>query len=320
MKYSTETVLKVNEVFHDVEKGAYDDRHPEIFIDEVSRWEKTGSEILVDRQGKLTVLDIGSGSGFVPLRLAQFLKPGDKFICSDLSANILNVCKEKLLGQGFKCDFDYIKVDGKGIPLPADSCDLITMNSVLHHIPDFRGFLGEINRLLKPGGLLIIGHEPNKVFYNHRFLRINFRVFNTLFNPKKLIIAITKPIGLYKPAKKIFSRTNATAREHSNTIKEVNRRLIAEGVFDRELSAGEITEIVDIQSPTAGGFHRDRGIDVNELIRDFLPGYQIKHLETYNYIFNGVVKNRLVRWYDNCLCRKYPDKGATIFAVMEKNK
>lgn len=52
--------------------------------------------------------------------------------------------------------FDYSQ-DTQIAHLTSGSCDLITMNQGLHHIPEHRldGFLQEIRRLLKPGGVFI---------------------------------------------------------------------------------------------------------------------------------------------------------------------
>ncbi len=40
LKYPKELVIRINEVYHDVEARYYDERHPLIFLDEAERWEK----------------------------------------------------------------------------------------------------------------------------------------------------------------------------------------------------------------------------------------------------------------------------------------
>ena len=48
MRYSPELVLKVNELFHDVEGSAYAGVHPEIFEGETARWDEIArSEVAV---------------------------------------------------------------------------------------------------------------------------------------------------------------------------------------------------------------------------------------------------------------------------------
>ena len=63
--------------------------------------------------------------------------------------------------QSVSCRFEFLKIQGSHIPVPDRSVDVITMNSVLHHILDLREFSRECTRVLRPKGILIASHEPN---------------------------------------------------------------------------------------------------------------------------------------------------------------
>jgi len=287
MKYPVEFVLKLNEIYHDVEEREYENRHLDMFESEVVRWQKIGRLFIANNFKKICLLDIGSGTGFVPLQIAAFLKKGDLFTCSDISANILDVCKNRILNEKFNCEFDYMKLDGKRINLESNSFGYITMNSVLHHIPDFSTFFKEINRVLKTGGLLIIGHEPNKVFYTHKFLWNNYRFISFVIYPTKFIIAVLRRFNLLDFFKRIFHNFKWEVKTPKRIVEGVNKRLLEEGIIEAPLTDSEITKIVDIHSPTAGGYHRDRGIDTSELLREYLPNFEIEYLETYNHLWRA---------------------------------
>lgn len=71
------------------------------------------------------------------------------------------------------CKLQFVKLDGLSLPREAigGDCDVITMNSVLHHLPDPGHLLAEVDRILVPGGTLVIWHEPNRRFYTSRAAR-----------------------------------------------------------------------------------------------------------------------------------------------------
>jgi len=90
MKYSNRLVLKVNEIFHDVESNHYKYKHPEIFKRERDRWKRNVIPLIV---GTTMILDIGTGTGFVPNTICSRLNKKDAFICSDISKEMLEICK-----------------------------------------------------------------------------------------------------------------------------------------------------------------------------------------------------------------------------------
>ncbi len=47
LKYDERFVIRVNEIYHDLEAETYAQRHPEIFVDEVERWKRITTEYLV---------------------------------------------------------------------------------------------------------------------------------------------------------------------------------------------------------------------------------------------------------------------------------
>jgi len=97
-------------------------------------------------------LDLGCGDG-VNLR---WLGPHfERFCGSDY--NLLRLLRAKQLGV----DVRLFMADIGNYPSNDDVFDVIFFNHVLEHIPDDAAALSEVRRILKPGGLLILG-VPNE--------------------------------------------------------------------------------------------------------------------------------------------------------------
>ena len=315
MKYSIDFVLKVNETFHNMEGNKY--YHPECVQTETHRWQKIG-KLIGKNPDKKNILDVGSGLGFVPLQIAPYLKEKDLLICSDISSNLLEICEKKIAEKRFKCSLDYLKLDGKNFNIESNKLDYITLNSVLHHIPNFNTFFKEINRILKINGNLIIGHEPNKYFLDSRFLWYNFRFLHLLMNPKDFIIKSLKMLRIYKNRKKKNQNINSKNISVNEQLDKINIKLINEKIIKNPLTLGELTEIVDIHSPTAGGFHREKGIDLSNIIDNYLTNFKIEFFESYNHLLKLSNRNRFTKIYNNLLHQIFPIKGAIFFSILKK--
>lgn len=309
--YSEQLVQRVNELYHDLFSGRYHQEHPEIFEYERQRWERAGEKFFRSAR-PLKALDLGSGTGFVPLAAAVFLKAGDVFICSDISGRVLEQARKNIQACEFTCQFKYVKLE-PGIPfqLPFESASLeiITLNSVLHHIKDTNTYLSEIDRLLKPGGLLLIGHEPNSYFYGNGILLL----FSRLANPRMAIdeFSIKYPAvnALKKFARSLFARKREAAASHEEMTARINEKLLEEKIIDRKLLPEEIKEITDIRARE--GFKPDR----------LLAGFEILHLETYNYLNSQSGGAGILAWsYENLMKKIFPSCGATFFVVLKKKR
>jgi ubiquinone/menaquinone biosynthesis C-methylase UbiE len=320
MRYPPELVLRVNKIFHDIDANQYADEHPEIFVDEIARWCKIGQLFMSSNSEKVCLLDIGSGTGFVPLQIGQFLKKSDLLICSDVSANMLTVCKTNLDSK-LNCTIEYLLLDGVRINLMSNSLDYITLNSVLHHIPDFSVFFEEINRLMKVNGWLIIAHEPYRPFFEHRFLWNNYRFVSKIvkFDPKRFIYVRLRKVGIPGIAGKFYQVSSQETERRQEMVESVNKRLLDEEVISSPLTAIEISEIVDIHSPTAGLGHRDRGINIAEILELYLPNFEIEYLEMYRHLAKVTSANQFTKLYDSFLKKLYPETGSTFLAVLSKS-
>lgn len=314
--WPAELVLRANERYHDVEESEYASLHPEIFREESARWDRLARRFVAGRPGRHRVLDLGAGTGFVLRCLAPVLGPADEVVCADLSAGMLEACRRTTEEVRPACRVRFLKLDGRGVDLPDASVTAVTMNSVLHHVPDPGTLLREIDRILAAGGRLVVAHEPSRRHYESPSLRRISALASLLFAPGPAAGRLLRRAGLIGAVRALLP---GRFRAHARTVARVNATLREEGLIDRPLSVDELSSIVDVHSPTAGGDRPGRGIDVEELRAAHLPGYAREHLETYGHLGDRVsTGSRLAKRWEEVLARRAPLDGAILAFVLRK--
>ena len=315
--YSEALTQRVNELFHDAFKDEFDDTYCSLRFGEEERWLVIAKRFF-SFKGPARILDIGTGTGFVPSIVAPFLCEKDTLICTDISGEILEVAKKKLSGKGFKCAFEFLKIE-RGIPyrLPFEnnSVDAVTVNQVLHHVQDTEAFLKEVDRVLKPMGLFFVGNEPNKQFYTNRFLNYNYTFLKYAMNPMYLAYLTLRMVRLSETVKRMYfslRHKDGSARlKREEKFSKINESLLREGLISSPLSSTEIENIVDAKWSSR--------TDFNPWI--LMPTYKMKYLETYNHVGSVNVLHhgsRIIEAYDRFLLKRYPKEGSMFFAVYKK--
>lgn len=99
-----------------------------------------------------TVADLGAGPGFFTVPLAQCVGPHGKVYAVDVSPEMVRRLQDRSLPPQVE-----VKLSGENrLPIPDASVDLALLAFVLHELEDPRAFLGEVSRILKPGGELVV--------------------------------------------------------------------------------------------------------------------------------------------------------------------
>lgn len=108
---------------------------------------------------KALVVEVGGGDGLDALAL---LKKGFIVIQSDISIGMVKVAKKntEVIARGQNAQ--YIVCDAEQLPCKESSLDAILIVAALHHLPSPQSFFNVAKRALKPGGLIIVGFEPNR--------------------------------------------------------------------------------------------------------------------------------------------------------------
>lgn len=98
-------------------------------------------------------LDLGTGPGDIPLRLAQ-RRPGWHITGLDASMPMLRLAQAARRDASGRPAVDFVLGDAKRAPFPSDTFEVIFSNSILHHVVDPIAFWKEAARVAKPGALL----------------------------------------------------------------------------------------------------------------------------------------------------------------------
>jgi len=106
-------------------------------------------------QPGMTVLDLGCGSGALSLPLAEVVGEEGLVVAVDLQRAMLR----QLTARMPPADFTRIlpiQASACALPLADESMDACVMSSALQEIPDRYRALREVERVLKPGGILAV--------------------------------------------------------------------------------------------------------------------------------------------------------------------
>ncbi len=110
----------------------------------------------------LRVLEIGCGLGTDG---AQFAKAGADYTGVDLTEAAIELARTRFEVSGLPGEFRV--ADAERLDFADDSFDLVYSHGVLHHTPDTARAVGEVRRVLKPGGraIVMLYHRGS---YNYR--------------------------------------------------------------------------------------------------------------------------------------------------------
>lgn len=266
------TVRKLNEIFYDVEAEQYDERHPEV-IEGDAQWWRSRSEQLIgalrsdaDAPAGLRILDVGCGTGFVAGVVAEHLRGGDLVVGIDQSEGMLGRARAKAAGGAGPCRF--ARGDAASLQFRGRSFHMVTVNSFLHHVYDYRAVLREIDRVLRPGGYLLLGHEPNREFFRSPFIRLAASAYKLA------------GLGMKVPR---------------DLCEKINVRLRESDLAAAEVGAADILRLVEYHSPVeqrAIGIDKRKGFSPRELLDEPLRGYAVVELNEYSTFFHRPLLER----------------------------
>lgn len=143
-----------NEVAHnweEIRKGYYDESIKDNLIN------------LNLLKKNMTIIDLGSGNGYISLAAAKHV---NKVIAVDISAEMLKELQNNAKASGIK-NIQTIENDGQDVAVKDKTADLVCANMYLHHIEQPVAAIKEINRLLKAGGVVFLAdyceHKNSKL-------------------------------------------------------------------------------------------------------------------------------------------------------------
>ena len=155
------------------------------------------------------LLEIGCGMG---TDLLQFARGGAKVTGTDLTPRSIEIARQHLALYGESGNFAI--ADCETLPFADDSFDVAYSNGVLHHTPDTAGAVGEIHRVLRPGGhaRVMLYHRRSlaywgEVILRHGILQGEFLRGNSSADIMSKYVEFNESGG--RPLVKVYSRRQA---------------------------------------------------------------------------------------------------------------
>jgi demethylmenaquinone methyltransferase/2-methoxy-6-polyprenyl-1,4-benzoquinol methylase len=103
-----------------------------------------------------TVLDIAGGTGDLAGQFSKRVGQGGLVVLADINASMLFTGRDKLLDKGLIDNLDYTQANAEDLPFADESFDCITIAFGLRNVTDKDKALRSMNRVLKPGGRLLV--------------------------------------------------------------------------------------------------------------------------------------------------------------------
>ncbi|MGL4550237.1 MAG: class I SAM-dependent methyltransferase [Gemmataceae bacterium] len=101
------------------------------------------------------VLDVGTGTAQIPVELCR-QHPGVEVDALDAAAHMLAVARRNVERAGLAGRVSLHLAAGQRLPFGEGAFPAVMSNSIVHHIPEPRGVLAEMARVLAPGGWLFV--------------------------------------------------------------------------------------------------------------------------------------------------------------------
>ncbi|MDN5325930.1 MAG: demethylmenaquinone methyltransferase / 2-methoxy-6-polyprenyl,4-benzoquinol methylase [Moorella sp. (in: firmicutes)] len=100
-------------------------------------------------------LDVCCGTGMLSLELARAVTPGGRVVGVDFSPAMLQVARRRLAASPYGVAVELVEGDAMNLPFADNTFDCATIAFGLRNLPDVKGGLAEMQRVVRPGGRVV---------------------------------------------------------------------------------------------------------------------------------------------------------------------
>ena len=123
-------------------------------------------KIIAGLKGDELILDIGAGSGYYSMQMAKRLT-GGRVYCLDGSTDMLAILRRLADRRGLSGRIVPIHGNADSSGLGDSSMDIVSSFALFHELSDPAPVLAEMNRVLRPGGTMVIGDFSRRYAHRH---------------------------------------------------------------------------------------------------------------------------------------------------------
>jgi ubiquinone/menaquinone biosynthesis C-methylase UbiE len=262
----------VNEAYHAAESTCYDTIHSNMYEEEEQVWKRL-LDMLPQSPKLLTFLDVGCGTGLVGHFVSQMCPQRvNELHLLDPSVAMLKEARAKAKGWPINTVFhhgDVFSIENNTL------YDVVTLNSVLHHVVDLQPFLRRIQDALVPGGLLLIAQDP-RAGAEHDSVLIGRKASITK-RLQRQVSFISKIRSLVAPRiKNILG-----IQRYDPLIETTNKTLLQKKIIKEPMDSKSIWAVTDFHVPAQPG-NFGKGIDAGNCA-SWMPSTKLIDTFTYHY-------------------------------------
>jgi len=199
------------EYFREIDRRIFHPRYMRLTAD--VRGRVFGRYVDFDELDGKEVLEVGCGSGIAAQMLAE---AGANLTAVDLTPWAVDTTRTRL--HAFGLDATVQEADGEHLPFADASFDLVFSWGVIHHSSDMDRALGELVRVCRPGGRLVL------MVYNRRSL------FYATYKGFQRFLPLARRLGLHFEGARAGETEGLIARHF--TIDELRAKLEHAGLRD----------------------------------------------------------------------------------------
>jgi glycogen(starch) synthase len=289
---------EVDRAYHAAEAPVYEQAHRDMVRELPAKWKRLLSPLDAAGRRSLRWLDVGCGTGLVGTMMSALC--GDRIsqaVLIDPSPSMIARCRTAAASWPFGAGFVVGTVESLAA---RPAFDLITLNSVLHHVVELDAFCARISRLLRPGGYLITCQDPRTAARSDPVLRVRmllgrcagvsagtvrYRVVGALPRSHP-VVRLSRALRRRRGMEPVRASHGATpdpspAAIVASLIDNTNAELLRRRVVRRPLSPREVWAVTDFHVPGQPG-NIGRGIDL-ELLKRRLRPLQLDDHFTYGF-------------------------------------
>ncbi|HET9391021.1 MAG TPA: bifunctional demethylmenaquinone methyltransferase/2-methoxy-6-polyprenyl-1,4-benzoquinol methylase UbiE [Steroidobacteraceae bacterium] len=107
------------------------------------------------REGQ-TALDVAGGTGDLAAGLARQVGRRGRVVLTDINASMLARGRDRLIDAGLAGNLHYVQANAERLPFASAMFDCVTIGFGLRNVTDKPAALASMQRVLKPGGQLLV--------------------------------------------------------------------------------------------------------------------------------------------------------------------